>query len=99
MASHLVLELAIMRICEAVFLGSGELGHLNSSLCLTQSLCRGLPHSSTRRCAKQLYSFAHQIFLERCPSPGKLLLTLQQSLRCLYLTEALRDCPDSSGPS
>ena len=43
MASHLVLELAIVRICEAAFLGSGEVGHLNSRLCLTQNLCRGLP--------------------------------------------------------
>lgn len=99
MASHLLLELAMVRICEAAFLGSGEIDHLNSSLCLTQNLCRDLPYTSTGRCAKQPYSFAHQIFLERCPSPGKLLLTLQQSLRCLYLTEALRDCPDSSGPS
>ena len=41
--THQVKELAIVKFREAAFWGSGELGHVNARLCLTQSLWQGLP--------------------------------------------------------
>lgn len=64
-ASGLLMALAVLGTCEVAFLGSGELGHVNS--------CFRLRIGD----AGAASFIAHQIFLEHRSSPRKLLLTLQ----------------------